>query len=518
MGDPRLRLLDATEGAQAERFLAALDSIKPVVIVPPDLPPMAAGAAVALVALLSRVFAHLDVQGSAGVGPNPWGITRTEEALNAFRAVRPRAVTVAPERTVLVTIGMDPSVPQGATVLGVGGGSWTARVGWGCQPLDAEWDDGLPHCLGLHAAVCLAVGELIKCALMPLGMRGLALGGPLVWNLLDHRLEPAGSDRPARPDEAGSDPLRVLLAGAGSVGTSVAGILCLCTGVTGVAVLVDPEDFDPDRNPFRYPALTGTEQGGKAAWASSTLRRAGWAAEPVPAPLASWNSAQPSPGFEGLLVSSVDDVGGRLEVADVLAREVISVGVAGLAFHVQRERLGDGWACPYCEYVAAEPALSRAHLIAEQIGLPVERVIALQLPGAGLTADDLAACVSAGKISGSAAASLAGHRLADLIGRAYAEVELPQQPAQVPGPGAPVPGGVTALAAPHVSWLAGVLTVAELIKTTWGLPTLDRRVDVDLSGVPLGFTRRVRADTSGRCTCASGIRRRWMRKLYGSER
>jgi hypothetical protein len=240
----------------------------------------------------------------------------------------------------------------------------------------------------------------------------------------------------------------------------------------------------------------------------------------VPTQVASWTSAQVSPGFDGLLVSSVDEVGGRLDVADVLAREVISVGVAGLAFHVQREQLGDGWACPYCEYVDAEPALSQAHLIAEQVGLPLERIIALQLPDAGLTAEDLAACVSAGKISESAAISLPGHRLADLIGQAYAEVVLPEHPAPavVSGPDAQVPGGAMALAAPHVSWLAGVLTVAELIKTAWGLPTLDRRIDVDLSGAPLGFTRRVRADPSGRCACASGVRRRWMRKLYSSER
>ncbi len=120
----------------------------------------------------------------------------------------------------------------------------------------------------------------------------------------------------------------------------------------------------------------------------------------------------------------MDDLAARFDVADVLAREVISVGVGGLAFHVQRESLGDAWACPYCEYVPAEPA-------------------------------------------------------------------------------------------PRVSWLTGVITAAGLVKTASGLPVLDRRVDVDLSGRPQGFTRRVKADAPGRCACASGIRRRWMVNLYG---
>lgn len=71
--------------------------------------------------------------------------------------------------------------------------------------------------------------------------------------------------------------------------------------------------------------------------------------------IGSWNADQPERGFDGIMVSSVDDLAARFDVADVLAHKVISVGVSGLAFHVQREDLGDGWACPYCEYVPAEP-------------------------------------------------------------------------------------------------------------------------------------------------------------------
>ena len=216
----------------------------------------------------------------------------------------------------------------------------------------------------------------------------------------------------------------------GSVGSSVAGALVFCPGLTGEAIAVDPEDFDPARNPFRYPALSGGETGAKATWAAGLLQNAGWAAEPTTGGIGTWNAAQPTPGFDGNIVSSVNELTARFEVADVLAREVISAGVGGLAFHVQRERLGDEWACPYCEYVPAEPALTQAHVIAAQLGLPVEKVIALQIPGAVLTAAELEASAAGGKISPETAARLVGHRLADLVAGAYAAAADRASPAR----------------------------------------------------------------------------------------
>jgi hypothetical protein len=54
MDDPRLRLLGTAEAADAGRLLGALDTVRPIVTVSPGLPPTAAGAALTLVALLSR--------------------------------------------------------------------------------------------------------------------------------------------------------------------------------------------------------------------------------------------------------------------------------------------------------------------------------------------------------------------------------------------------------------------------------------------------------------------------------
>jgi len=68
-----------------------------------------------------------------------------------------------------------------------------------------------------------------------------------------------------------------------------------------------------------------------------------------------------------------------------------------------------------------------------------------------------------------------------------------------------------------VSWFAGVLAAVEIVKQLRGLPLLDRRVDVDLSGLPPGLVRRPTADTSGRCLCRSGTRTRWYRAMYDDD-
>jgi hypothetical protein len=517
MDDPRLRLLGAAEVADAGRLLAALDTVRPIVTVSPGLPPPAAGAALTLVALLSRLFPQMQVDGRAKAGPNPWGITDVAEAPDRFQAVRP-VPTAAPSTDIRVSLGVPSGAGSRCQMLGIGGDDWTARLAREPQQLDGRHGD-LRHGLGLQAAACLAVNELLKAALAPLGLRVLMLPGAdrapgndhLIWNLIDYRRTPA--PLASGPTGAGRR-LRVLLAGAGSVGTSVAAMLVFCPDVTGEAIVVDPEGFDPVRNPFRYAALTGDESVAKATWTARLLRDAGWQAVPGAGDIGTWNADQPEPGFDGIMVSSVDNLTARFDVADVLAREVISAGVSGLAFHVQRERLGGGWACPYCEYVTAESALTQADVIAAQVGLPVERVIALQIPGAVLTALELESCTASGKISSAAAARLAGHRLADLVAGVYAEAAIASAGTQHDA-GRP---GTVAVAAPQVSLLTGVITAAELVKTACGLPPLDRRVDVDLSGLPQGFTRRMKADVSGRCVCASGVRRRWVVHLYGGHR
>jgi hypothetical protein len=191
-----------------------------------------------------------------------------------------------------------------------------------------------------------------------------------------------------------------------------------------------------------------------------------------------------------------------MQVADLLADTTLSVGVRGLAMHLQREHLGDEYACPFCEYVSLDPPSTQAGVYAAATGLEIARVLQL-VDGATLSGEDVAVAVGAGHIRPERAESMIGRRLADLVRESYAEATVAPE------------GQAVRVAAPHVSWTAGLLPAAEVIKSAFGLPQVDRRVDIDLAGLPTGYVRAVAADSSGRCLCASPWRRRHMRRGSG---
>lgn len=508
-GDPRARLLEGADpdGYVARPVLEDLDRVRVVVRAGADVTGSSSVAAAAFIGICARLFGDVVIEAPLPLAPNWWGATDADALLDLLAGVRPRPGTPR-ARDVIVTFG--DAVAAGDW--GVGGDDYTARLGREPQPL-------LPgrHALGVHAAVCLAVSQLLVEVLAPHGFGGVPLRAPYVLNLIDHRAVEAAPQDPARRP-AGADRLHVAVAGVGSVATSA---LALLAGAVAPAlaghredshldlVLVDPDRFDPTRNPYRYPALLGGETARKADLVAGRLVALGLDARAEPSSLADWARSRSGPGFDGLVVSSVDTLDGRRDVTDLLAREWLSLGVSGLALHAQRESLGDGFACPFCDYVSAAPPSTRAGVDAETTGLPVTRVLYLLQEGRRLEAADVDAAVAAGRLAADRREQMIGAPLSDLVRQAYAEIALRGAPGQA-GTGTPV-----AVAAPQVSWFAGVLAAVEIVKQLDGLPLLDRRVDVDLAGLPPGLVRRPPEDSTGRCLCRSGTRRRWHRELYG---
>lgn len=183
------------------------------------------------------------------------------QLLEQLRWVRPTpAATPARDRT--ISIGGATGRPVD---LGIGGSVFTCRVGREPQPVH----EAPGPLLGVQAAVCLAVAELVKDLLGPVGFTAKRLSGSLAWHLLTYQL--GDHVEPAIPLPANRQ--AVALAGVGSVGTSI--IAALLSGnepLVGDVDLIDPEVFD-DRNPYRYPALitdlTGSE---KVGWGQATIR------------------------------------------------------------------------------------------------------------------------------------------------------------------------------------------------------------------------------------------------------
>lgn len=491
MSDPRITLGADVSGADAQTVLRALDRVRPIVRVDPILGRFAATAAAALAVLLSRTFPHTSVEGDAAVGPNPWGGTSVADVLERTRAAIP---TSSREAEIAIVIGVGHGVTEAD--LWIGGDDWTVRVAR--HPLVAE---GNFSALGVHAAAALAAAEVTKEVLGKLGMITVPIEGEFVWNLIDYKLCPA-----VAPPFEGMSPQKIALLGCGSVGSSVAGALTCVEGLSGEAGCVDPDHFDPDRNPYRYPTATGAESGPKADWLAGLLGQFGWASYARTETVGAWVVGQPEPGFNGLAISSVDQLTGRLEVADVLARTTLSAGVKGLTLQVQREHPDDEFACPYCQFLDVSSPLSSAGLRAQQAGLSAQRVLELELRGELLTQADVDAAVQAGRVLADNATAMVGRRLDDLLRRVYAEIQVPTSG------GAPAPP----VSAAFVSWFVGVLLAAEIVKSALANPMIDRRCDVDLSGVPLGLLSRRERDRSGRCTCRQPGRIRWARRLYPS--
>jgi len=396
-----------------------------------------------------------------------------------------------------MVIGVGPGAA--GACLWIGGDDWSARVAR--TPQAAVGRSGL----GLQAASVFAAAEALKIAIGP-QMIHVPIEDELVWNLWDHRNQLAPN-----VGVIGGQLDHVIFFGSGSVGSSAMGLLATQENLTGSASVVDPDRFDPQRNPYRYPAATGLETGAKAEWTAGLLRTAGWDATGYPTDVAGWVRSQENPGVSGTVVSSVDTVAGRLQVADALAATTLSLGVSGMALHIQREHCFDDWACPYCEFVTAATPLSQAQVHSQMTGLPIERILQLYLRDEILSPEDVERVVGADKLHPERAPELIGRRLDDLIQRVYAQAVVAES-------GQADPAAVTAVSTPFVSWIGGLLIVAELAKAAMDAPLVDRRVDLELSGLPLGAVSRRNRDRSGQCTCHSPHRRRWATRLYGGDR
>lgn len=509
--DPRLRLLgDQAASDVGNAVLRRLDETAVVVEVSRGADRAALAAVAAFVAMIARLVPEVVIDSPNELPANWWKATSWDDLLVRLKAVRPLSGAPTTRR---IKVGF--GVVHDGCDLYVGGGDWNVFLS--DTPVELEGRNN--HALGVHTAGCLAVSQVLIRVLAEVGFPGVAIADRVETNLVDHGLHAVDQRKVLGPSSGDERCLQAGFLGVGSVGTSALAVLAtVCSPALNPdtpfaeavkITAVDKDVFDPGRNPYRYPALTGGETAAKASGMVDRLHELGIAADAVVKDVASWNMSKSEPGWHGVLVSSVDTITGRLDVADVLAERTLSVGVSGTEMHVQWERFADGYACPFCDFIRADPPLTQAGVFSEVTGIPVARVLALLQEGAVMDAADVEMAVVAGRVPENRRSALVGAPLSDLVRQAYAEAEVR------PG-GESVEADVIAVASPQVSWLTGTLIVAELIKDLLGLPLVQRRVDLDVAGLPAGLVRVVPADTTGTCVCRSGVRARWYRDLYGA--
>ena len=475
MLDPRVRLAAAGIDSDHEAILDALARPQIRILIPRQPLPHHVTCAAALYALACRMFpntAAIDID--APMPPNPWGAVDLASAMES----QPRAAARSHPTPRRITVALG-TVASAADYY-IDGDDWTTYVSTNAPT--PGFGTPIHGGLGLQAATALVVSELLKSTLEELGLRTNRLDGVLIWNLLDYQLH----SRSSLPT-ASLRPSPLLFAGAGSLGSSAIAALTFTPLVTNI-VVVDDDTFDPAHNPFRYPAATWTTEGSKAEWIRDFTIDSSLSVTAHTKRILDWARNQASSGFHGTAVVTVDRVDARLDAASILPRETIAAGVSGLSLQVHRSIATDSEnACSYCLYVDAASPHDQIDTYAELTGIAPARILEL-LNGEPLGRQDLA------RFPGRT--DLIGRRIDDLIREAYAEATVTL------GHRTPV----AEITAPQVSWLTGVLIAAEILKDALGYLALNRRLRVDLRGLPLGVTDRPPPDPTGRCICHSPVR------------
>lgn len=494
MTDPRLDLAPLAPGANGDIVLGMLDSIE-VVIEAPEARTRTRADQVALYNLVnqtSRLFAHvrLAVPGTAFCDLGPFGNGSLADVLGALHNDLSIPSAQQPLATLHLAWGQSPT---SAGFAGDAAGL-TYAVGPSHIPLHAA--TAAPP-LGAIASTSFMAAQALGHALKPLGFPCHRTAG-FVSNLLNYQGNPAPAVEV--PPELGE----IALLGCGSVGTSA--IYCaLLAGISGGPTdLVDGDAFK-NRNTFRYPILRIPLSEPKAPWLAELATPRGIDAKAHEGSVHDYLESFDDPPAIALAAVSVDTVNGRRDATDLLARTTLNVGVLGLKLHIARHAFGET-GCAYCQYVDVEPALSASAALAEQTGLPIERVVELEISADTLTDADIAAIAAHGRLVNDPPE--VGDRLADLRRRVYAQAAITTD------------AGDVLVAAPFVSTLAGELLLVEALKEAHialhGY-RLDGRYDVDMSGEPTGFTTATSRDRSGRCLCYSPHRQLAYQELHGSE-
>jgi hypothetical protein len=473
MPDPRIEFLAATADQAAASDLAhRLDGTRVHVRATAAQPALL----LSLVNLLARLMPNVTVDAPTVHTSVPVFGTGPLSDLAADTVRRARLATPAlAKQTLVVDLGTGASGAE----LYVTSDQWTAQLA--TTPLTAASGTGP----AVVAASALAAAEAFRRVVPELA--GVRLGDePFVWNLLDYRCAPAPADPTPSAVEA-------VCVGAGSVGSSLVYALLLA-GAAGQLTVVDPRP--PERaEPAPLPAVARRGLPSQGLLAPRGQRRHSPSGT---GPSAARRRFHPRPANRPrLVVAAVDSVAARRDITDALAHTALNAGVDGLRFHVSRHRFGDDHACLYCPYVDTEAALDEPAVYQHLTGLSLLRVREL-LAGAPLTRHDLACMVNAGRLPlGTDTDQLEGGRVQDVArARLYGQARVQLGDVRL------------AVSAPFVSVLAGAILAAELQKAHGALARfqLDRRVDVDCSGFPAGFTSQPPRDRSGRCLCHDPFR------------
>ena len=461
-----------------------------------------------LATLTARLFDRIELFGDATAQCHPDLSLLSGPFLTSLRELLPRLRPLTPAPVSIKSITV--VVGRGSDTTGdifVGATAWGVRLSKTGPQSVADTKNPI----GALAAGTLGASEIFKVVFQN-QLPGAVTAPGYTLSLVDY--QEAVDQEPTFPDHITID---ANLFGCGSIGCAFLQAVLLTPQLQGKLVVVDNGRFDT-KNPYKYPLLdweAAQQEGYKAVWAQQQLQshaRGRLEAYAFVGTADTYVASLPHDYALPLAISAVDTSEARFQIQDTLPRFTLNAGIDGTLAEVSVHGFGNG-PCLACLQMLTELESWNAKPIAEQTGLPPQRVHQLIQGNEAMTAEDLAQIRASKKISAEFLGvldSFLGQPLLSFWNRvAYSE-------ATVLSPGAKPIRVTTAF----VSAFAGILLLAELVKKS--VPDLQRYLvnnsyQQQLLGIPAGGVFRHERDPHHWCLCHSTYRLAIYREKYGTD-
>ena len=506
MTDHRLRVVSgSTDGA---RLLRLLDDTTIRIVLGDPLPSTAHQfVATTIVDLLARTFPRLDVvvaenaPAAAQLPPGPALLGERLQHIRTHGGLEPLPAGI-PDFTIAI------GGPAISTDLYVDGDGWQSYLG--TQPSRLRHTDSAIPFAPLVAAARAAAHAQTH------ALRTVAHALPLPESVYSSVLGYQHSTEPLDDLYPPASGINAVLVGGGSIGGAAIYAFARVEGLHGHLITVDPQPLE-DRNPVRSILAHAADADAakpKAAVAAEALAHLpGLKVEKYQSTIAAYHATLDRTAILPLVLCAVDSIESRREVQDCLPLELINAACHPDVVMLSRHITDDG-PCVCCLHMEGvlDRQSTRAEMIRQATGLDVRTVIQLLVSGQKLGARRLRDIETHREMPGGSLRAYEERSLEDLWREQllYGETRVR------------VDGAVVAVAAPHVTALAGFLLAAEASKPPHLPATLGlgpHGAAVRYSESPYSSPLYARLDNPPRwhtteCLCRSTRRLRLMRQRY----
>lgn len=457
MSDPRVRVVARAGDADETEVVAALDKTVQVVLAHVEPPWRHQVLALALVDLLARLFPRISLicpEGALAHQDLPAG---QESLLDRLQGARAHALTrpATPGEvfaTVVIGAGAEGDVYADAD-------GWVSYLGQTPSKLSPDADSRIA--IGPLVAACRAASQVAQLALGDL-LRVTERVESAYTSALTYTTstEPFNDPNPPAPTD-----LDAVLVGGGSIGGATVYAFGRQPGLRGRLAVVDPDALAP-HNPDRAILATREQaqaQPFKAAVARNALAHHNdLTVEAHCLRFEAFVASRPRSARLPTVLSAVDSVASRREIQDAVPLEVINAACGPEEINLSGHVTGKG-ACVYCIHLPAvldgERILLR--LISRATGMPPPQVFQLLDQKVPLQPVQLRAIEQHRGLNRGALSDYAGEALEVLYRSELIYGETQVRTAS---------GAPAAVAAPHITALAGFLLAGEALKAGGGEP------------------------------------------------